>query len=304
MAVIRPSITLALAILLLKLGCVNTTICPVQSSMISGWPDALYCTDASNNVWVYNLTEIKASDPTNIQTIYQIIEGGTTSFVKFNADRSSLSNSGGEIVNNCRNKSIDEIIEDGNAKFYYPTTEAIYLHSLWGHKPDVIRCSTGHLYYLRQSDTTEIMYETFIYPTPSYGNRDYARFNFSTGELIEVWPGMPTSNTGACFVGKTLQDLYDECLAYNIVSKIPNSITGENTNSAMNPNWPNAINCHVDDAQKIIFWAKSLYQSDRSIIYFDPLSNYPANTINPQYGFIWDEFGAFTSATVTAESHH
>lgn len=213
---------------------INITINNSSTSMIPGWPDAVRCGSVDYPAQTYLLHAVNYTSSTYVQVF--AAEYRSVSF-RYNGDY--LTSTGDDVSSSgCDSKSIQQLYREGRvfhfltSKMLDPTNTTTMIPG-W---PDAIRCGSGtmggSIAWLHGADNTGAFY------TPQMVSTVFQPVVFSSnGSFL----GTNDISTMGC-QGKSMQQLYQEGRAFNLVtSKIFDPIG----TSTMYANSPDAIRCGV-----------------------------------------------------------
>jgi len=157
----------------------------------------------------------------------------------------------------CIGKTIDELIAEGRTGFFYPTKTPSNSGSIIPKRPDAIKCAKeGSIFYLYSYQNNELIYRT------RYGNIENPIILNSDGKGDKTKDHIENPiifNADGTYKGRlfNIKDeansecekgigyLYENSMAFNLVSSKPDSITGPNLIKDFKY-WPFALNCAND----------------------------------------------------------
>jgi len=167
-----------------------------------------------------------------------------------------------QTVSGCNNKDISELILENRTISFVTSKERSDTDSIFKQFPDAITCGNGVIFYF-EGNTTNIS--------------TYIQITIQEDRVIKFKPDgtfkskTDTDATKDCD-GKSIEQLYNDCSAFNFVTEKVTTVTGKNTNYEIN-DWPHALECSTNNTIKNIFYQLSLKITSENLIRYSPNSD-------------------------------
>jgi len=195
---------------------------------------------------------------------YQLVSTDTEVWVTFNLDKTFnlCGKTSDDQVYGCYSKTIDALIVEKRAIIFNPTTVPSAVSSIQEYMPDAIRCGeNGIIFYAHIMSKEKATYK------PLKPNENIY-MEYVDGTVLN-YNHDPYCNPCK---GKSIEQLYNDCSAFNFVTEKVTTVTGKNTNDEIN-DWPHALECSTNNTIKNIFYQLSLKITSENLIRYSPNSD-------------------------------